>query len=115
MDKLQIIEKFNKTLLTYNRDVKETKYLKFLPTSKDHNSKYKIYIIKCKLNSFSNFHRHNENEEFYVIYDELVNDDRMIFKKDDYVKSKSGTEHSSYSKTCCTLFVVLYGGTNELF
>ena len=114
MDKRQIIETFNETLLPYNRYGKETNDLKWLPISKDHNSKYEVYIIKFKPNSSSNFHRHNGNEEFYVIEGELVDDDGMVFKEGDYVKFKSGTEHSSYSKMGCTLLVILYGGTNEL-
>jgi hypothetical protein len=27
---------------------------------------------------------------------------------------EKGSEHSSFSKTGCTLLVILYGGTNEL-
>ena len=114
MDKRQIIETFNEKLLPYNRYGKDTNDLKWLPISKDDNSKYEVYIIHFEPNSSSNFHRHNGNTEFYVINSELIYDDGMIFKKGDYIKFKSDTEHSSYSKTGCALLVILYGGTNEL-
>ena len=45
---------------------------------------------------------------------ELIDDDGKVFKKGDYIKFKKGSQHSSYSKTGCTLLVILYAGTNEL-
>ena len=35
-------------------------------------------------------------------------------QKGDYIKFEKGSEHSSFSKTGCTLLVILYGGTNDL-
>jgi len=49
-----------------------------------------------------------------VIDGELIDDDGKVFKKGDYIKFEKGTKHSSYSKTGCTLLVILYAGKNEL-
>ena len=49
-----------------------------------------------------------------MIDGELIDDDGKVFKKGDYIKFEKGTKHSSYSKTGCTLLVILYAGTNEL-
>ena len=53
------------------------------------------------------------NGERYV-GDFKNDDDGKVFKKGDYIKFEKGTKHSSYSKTGCTLLVILYAGTNEL-
>ncbi|MEC9382827.1 MAG: cupin domain-containing protein [SAR324 cluster bacterium] len=45
---------------------------------------------------------------------ELIDADGEVFKKGDYIKFEKGSEHASYSKTGCTLLVILYGGKNEL-
>ena len=71
-------------------------------------------MFNFDLGSSSNFHRHNGNEEFYVIDGELIDDDGKIFKTGDYVKFEKGSEHSSYSKNGCKLLVILHGGTNEI-
>ena len=64
--------------------------------------------------SSSSLHKHKGYEEFYVIDGELIDDDGKVFKKGDYIKFEKGTKHSSYSKSGCTLLVILYAGINEL-
>ena len=114
MKKRQVIETSNKELIPYKRYGEKTNDLSWLPISKDNDCKYEVYLIRFDPGSSSNFHRHNGNEEFYVIDGELIDDDGKIFKTGDYVKFKKGSEHSSYSKIGCKLLVILYGGTNEI-
>ena len=114
MKKRQVIETSNKELIPYKRYGEKTNDLSWLPISKDDDSGYEVYLIKFDPGSSSNFHRHNGNEEFYVIDGELIDDDGKIFKTGDYVKFEKGSEHSSYSKIGCKLLVILYGGTNEI-
>ena len=114
MKKRQVIETSNKELIPYKRYGEKTNDLSWLAISKDDDSKYEVYLIKFDPGSSSNFHRHNGNEEFYVIDGELIDDDGKIFKTGDYVKFEKGSEHSSYSKIGCKLLVILYGGTNEI-
>ena len=114
MKKRQVIETSNKELIPYKRYGEKTNDLSWLPISKDNDCKYEVYLIKFDLGSSSNFHRHNGNEEFYVIDGELIDDDGKIFKTGDYVKFEKGSEHSSYSKIGCKLLVILHGGTNEI-
>ena len=85
-----------------------------MPLSDDENLEHEVYIVHFEPDSSSNFHRHNGYEEFYVIDGELIDDDGKVFKKGDNIKFEKGSEHSSYSKTGCTLLVILCCGTNEL-
>lgn len=114
MEKRQIIETKDEELLAYNRYGKVSSGLKWLPLSKDENLEHEVFIIRFEADSSSNLHRHNGYEEFYVLNGELIDSDGKVFKKGDYIKFEKGSEHSSYSKTGCTLLVILYGGMNEL-
>ena len=114
MKKRQVIETSNKELISYKRYGGKTNDLSWLPISKDNDSKYEVYLNKFDLGSSSNFHRHNGNEEFYVIDGELIDDDGKIFKTGDYIKFEKRSEHSSCSKIGCKIPVILYGGTNEI-
>ena len=65
--------------------------------------------------------RHLPEEGLVRLYEEeqfigigCIDDDGKVFKIGDYIKFEKGSEHSSFSKTGCTLLVILYGGTNEL-
>ena len=114
MEKRQIIAIKGEELLPYNRYGKVSSGLKWLPLSKDETLEHEVFIIHFEADSSSNLHRHNGNEEFYVLEGELIDADGKLFNKGDYVKFQKGSEHSSYSKTGCTLLVILYGGKNEL-
>ena len=114
MEKRQIIETKDYKLLPYNRYGKGNSGLKWLPLSKDENLEHEVFIILFAAESSSNLHQHNGYEEFYVLDGELTDADGKVFKKGDYIKFEKGSEHSSYSKTGCTLLVILYGGKNEL-
>jgi len=114
LEKRQIIETKEEGLLAYNRYGKVTSGLKWLPLSKDEKLEHEVFIIRFEADSSSNLHRHNGCEEFYVLEGELIDADGEVFKKGDYIKFEKGSEHASYSKTGCTLLVILYGGKNEL-
>ena len=101
-------------LLPNNRYGIVSKGLNWLPLSNDENLEHEVYIVHFEPDSSSNFHRHIGYEEFYVLDGELIDGDGKVFKKGDYIKFEKGSEHSSFSKTGCTLLVILYGGTNEL-
>ena len=114
MDKRQIIATKQEELLAYKRYGVASKGLKWLPLSKVEKLEHEVFIVNFAADSSSNLHRHNGNEEFYMLEGELIDADGKVFKKGDYVKFEKGSEHSSYSKTGCTLLVILYGGKNEL-
>ena len=114
MQKRQIIETRDEEFLEYNRYGEVISGLKWLPLSKDEDLQHEVFIIRFEAESSSSFHRHNGYEEFYVLDGELIDADGEVFKKGDYIKFEKGSEHASYSKTGCTLLVILYGGKNEL-
>ena len=54
-------------------------------------------------------HAHVGDEEFFLVEGDLEDHDGFQYKPGDIVCLKSGTEHSSYSKTGCLLVVFLRG------
>ena len=115
MEKKKIIETEHETFSPYNRDGTVSSGLNWLPLSKDEKLEHEVFIVQFEPESYSSLHKHKGYEEFYVIDGELIDDDGKVFKKGDYIKFEKGTKHSSYSKTGCTLLVILYAGTNELY
>ena len=111
MEKRQIIETKQEELLAYNRYGVASKGLKWLPLSKVEKLEHEVFIVNFAADSSSNLHRHNGNEEFYMLEGELIDADGKVKF---FVKFEKGSEHSSYSKTGCTLLVILYGKKNEL-
>ena len=114
MERRWIIETKHEYFSPYNRYGTVFSDLKWLLLSKDEKLKHEVFIVQFEPESSSSLHKHKGYEEFYVIDGELIDDDGKIFKKGDYIKFEKGTKHSSYSKTGCTLLVILYSGTNEL-
>ena len=89
MKKRQVIETSNKELIPYKRYGEKTNDLSWWPISKDDDSKYEVYLIKFDPGSSSNFHRHNGNEEFYVIYGKLIDNDGNGFTEINLLTSTS--------------------------
>jgi len=114
MERRRIIETKSEYFSTYDRYGTFPRGLKWLPLSKDEKLEHEVFIVQFEPGSSSSLHKHKGYEEFYVIDGELIDDDGKVFKKGDYIKFGKGTKHSSYSKTGCTLLVILYEGTNEL-
>ena len=114
MERRRIIKTKHEHFSPYNRYGTIPSGLKWLSLSKDEKLEHEVFIVQFEPESSSSLHKHKGYEEFYVIDGELIDDDGKIFKKGDYIKFEKGTKHSSYSKTGCTLLVILYAGTNEL-
>ena len=114
MERRRIIETKHEHFSPYNRYGAVSSGLKWLPLSKDEKLEHEVFIVQFEPESSSSLHKHKGYEEFYVIDGELIDDDGKGFKKGDYIKFEKGTKHSSYSKTGCTLLVILYAGRNKL-
>ena len=114
MERRRIIETKYEYFTPYNRYGTVSSGLKWLSLSKDEKLEHEVFIVQFEPARSSSLHKHIGYEEFYVIDGELIDDDGKVFKKGDYIKFEIGTKHSSYSKTGCTLLVILYSGTNEL-
>jgi len=112
MKKRQVIETSNKELIPYKRYGEKTNDLSWLPISKDNDSKYEVYLIKFDPGSSSNFHRHNGNEEFYVIDGELIDDDGKIFKTGDYKVTLFGAGSSGKTSITRSLLKNIVGQTS---
>ena len=52
-------------------------------------------------------HKHVSYEEFLILDGELIDLDKKIFKKGDFITFDPGSSHSSYTETGCLLLVFL--------
>ena len=114
MERRRIIETKQEHFSLYNRYGTVSSGLKWMPLSKDEKVEHEVFIVQFEPKSSSSLHKDNGYDEFYVIDGELIDDDGKVFKKGHYIKFEKGSQHSSYSKTGCSLLVILYAGTNEL-
>ena len=71
------------------------------------------YILKMEPGAKSLLHKHINYEEFLVLNGELIDLDKKIFKKGDFITFEPGSTHSSYTKTGC-LLLVFQRARNEL-
>ena len=52
-------------------------------------------------------HRHNGNEEFFVVSGDLTDNDGTVYRAGDLVWLKDGTQHCSYSENGCVIVVYI--------
>jgi anti-sigma factor ChrR (cupin superfamily) len=52
-------------------------------------------------------HRHNGNEEFFIVSGDLTDNDGTAYRAGDLVWMKDGTEHCSYSENGCVIVVYI--------
>lgn len=64
-----------------------------------------FHIYRMAPGSSSQPHEHTCNEQFLVLEGEVSDNDGYAYKPGDFVLLKTGTQHSSYSKTGATLAV----------
>ena len=55
-------------------------------------------------------HRHNGDEEFFIISGDLTDNDGTTYRAGDLVWLKEGTEHCSYSEEGCVIVVYIPEG-----
>jgi len=73
------------------------------------NGGYGTYLLKMDPDTKSLPHIHVGFEEFLIIEGELMDADRKIFKKGDFVTFEPGTTHSSHTKDGCLILVFMRG------
>ena len=66
-----------------------------------------FHIYKMDPGTSSRPHRHEGDEEFFMISGELVDNDGTVYKAGDVVWLKKGTQHSSYTKDGCVIAVYI--------
>jgi anti-sigma factor ChrR (cupin superfamily) len=59
-------------------------------------------------------HRHNGNEEFFVVSGDLTDNDGTVYRAGDLVWLKDGTEHCSYSENGCVILVYIPSAETSL-
>ena len=65
------------------------------------------YVLKMEPGAKSLLHKHVSYEEFLILDGELIDLDKKIFKKGDFITFQPGSSHSSYTETGCLLLVFL--------
>ena len=71
------------------------------------------YVLKMEPGAKSLLHKHVSYEEFLILDGELIDLDKKIFKKGDFITFEPGSSHSSYTKAGC-LLLVFQRARNEL-
>ncbi|HEY7749798.1 MAG TPA: cupin domain-containing protein [Aestuariivirgaceae bacterium] len=66
-----------------------------------------FHIYRMAPGSASQPHEHTCHEQFLVIEGEVIDNDGHVYRPGDFVLLKSGTQHSSHSKTGATLAVFI--------
>jgi hypothetical protein len=66
-----------------------------------------FHIYRMEPGSCSQPHEHTCHEQFLVIAGEVSDDDGYVYKPGDFVLLKTGTRHSSYSRTGAILAVFI--------
>ena len=67
------------------------------------------YLLKMDPNAKSLPHMHTGFEEFLMLEGELIDFDKKIFRKGDFVTFDPGSTHSSYYKEVCLILVFMRG------
>ena len=65
------------------------------------------YVLKMEPGAKSLLHKHVSYEEFLILDGELIDLDKKIFKKGDFITFEPGSTHYSHSKKGCLLLVFL--------
>jgi hypothetical protein len=66
-----------------------------------------FHLYRMEPGSSSQPHEHTCHEQFLVIEGEVTDHDGYVYKQGDFVLLKSGTQHSSSSRTGATLAVFI--------
>jgi anti-sigma factor ChrR (cupin superfamily) len=66
-----------------------------------------FHIYRMAPGSTSQPHEHTCHEQFLVLEGEIIDNDGYVYKPGDFVLLKSGTQHSSNSKTGATIAVFI--------
>ena len=66
-----------------------------------------FHVYRMEPGSSSQPHEHTCHEQFLVIEGEVTDNDGYVYKPGDFVLLKSGTQHSSYSRTGALLAVFI--------
>jgi len=66
-----------------------------------------FHIYKMAPGFTTDAHIHTEDEEFFVLEGDIVDNDGTRYVPGDLVWLKKGTEHNSYSENGCTLVVYI--------
>ena len=66
-----------------------------------------FHVYRMEPGSTTRPHVHTSHEEFLILSGELIDNDGTVYREGDLVWLKKGTEHSSYTKTGCTMTVFI--------
>jgi len=67
------------------------------------------YLLKMDPDAKSLLHMHTGYEEFLMLEGELIDPDKKVFKKGDFVTFEPGSIHSSHTKDGCLILVFMRG------
>ena len=78
------------------------------------NGGFGTYVLKMDAGARSLPHMHTGHEEFLILAGELIDSDKTIFKKGDFISYKPNSVHSSYTKKGCLILTFMRGHNNQI-
>ena len=66
-----------------------------------------FHIYKMAPGFTTDAHIHTEDEEFFILEGDIIDNDGTRYEPGDLVWLKKGTEHNSYSENGCTIVVYI--------
>ena len=66
-----------------------------------------FHLFKMEPGTTTESHEHTEDEEFFLLSGDLVDNDGTVYQVGDLVWMKKGTQHHSYSRNGCVLVVYI--------
>ena len=99
----------DKLYTPYNRYGKNIKGLYWFNINYDKYSGIGTFILKFEPNSITNYHRHKNYEDFYILNGELIDSKGNIFRENTLVSMEPNSIHYTYSIKGCKVLVFSQG------
>ena len=109
MKNRKITDIYNVDFLPFDRYGPIVPKMSWHKISFDEKTNFGSFIIKMEPGAKTTPHNHIGHEEFLVIEGEVIDADKTVFKKGDFVTFEPGSRHSSYTEIGALLMVFQRG------
>ena len=114
MDKRKITNLDNLDFKPFDKYGKSIKGWYWHKISFDEKTNFGTYISKLEPGTKTIPHTHTGYEEFLISDGELMDSDRSIFQKVDFISYKPNSTYSSYTKKGCLILTFMRGHNNQI-
>ena len=98
----------------FNKYGKPIKGWSWHKISFDKKTNFGTYISKLEPGTKTPLHVHTGHEEFLILAGELIDSDKTIFKKGDFISYEPNSSHSSFTEKGCLILTFMRGQNNQI-